>query len=402
MGFLLHEPSIIMLVASFLLSCIPILFHSGFRSISSFIAITIYLLLYIPTILTFALGLNAPTEKVIFIQFIFFVSMCLLFLADRVRCFHFKIAPVKFISFRIFLVLTIVFSLYVVYIYSGNLRFVSFEEVYIQRASTQDIGSSMVARYMQAWLKTILVPLCLIYGLFNKKLSYFIAGSLSCIILYMATASKSIILVPFLYVGLYYFLIKINLKNLYIAFAVLLSLIMLIFLLIASNELKKTHLSMASSIILMRVVGVGGLSNLLYYDFFEEHPKTYYSHIRPVNALTDSYPYDESLGETIGFYNYNKVVNANANFWATDGVASVGIVGVFIISVVLSFFFILLNSVTNKYNKKILIFAYIPFIGVLLNASLFQAIYSGGGLFMTLILLFLKPRHDWLHEKIDL
>jgi hypothetical protein len=79
----------------------------------------------------------------------------------------------------------------------------------------------------------------------------------------------------------------------------------------------------------LRLLGTGGWSMSLYYDFFVTNGYTYYSHIGPIGALTGAYPYGSlGLGQVIG-YNYfgSEETNFNANFWASDGFAAIGVVG---------------------------------------------------------------------------
>jgi hypothetical protein len=70
---------------------------------------------------------------------------------------------------------------------------------------------------------------------------------------------------------------------------------------------------------------MSGQLNILYYDFFSKHTQTHYSHIGLFNIFIKSYPYEQPLGFVIGKYFYNSdELNANANFWATDGFAAWG------------------------------------------------------------------------------
>lgn len=392
-NFPLFKPSAMLLFCSFIISAVPILLHKGFKSVSSIISIFIFIILYIPTIITFALALNEPIENVLFIQFIYFVSMCLLFLADRFVLTNSKIHLFKFISFRFVMILTVICSLYPLYIYWGNLKFVSFSDVYVQRFANADIGADTITRYLMSWLNIFLIPICLIYGVINKNLFFFFVGTLSSVILYMTTAAKGTILMPFILLGLYYLLSKTGLKNIYSALILSLSVSMLGLLILTSYQGTDSPLFMAASILIMRVVATGGILNLTYYNFFLDHPHTYYTHIGPINAITGAYPYGNlQLGEVIGQY-FIGDINVNANFWATDGIASIGLIGVLVISVVLFLLLILLNTITKRYNKIFLVLLFMPFLATLLNTSLFQSMWSGGGFFIIILLLCLKTNN---------
>jgi len=122
--------------------------------------------------------------------------------------------------------------------------------------------------------------------------------------------------------------------------------------------------------------------------------------VRPINALLGSYPYgDMPISRVLGQYYWTEDMNANANFWATDGIAAMGLVGVFLISLVFCLFLIFLNSITKEYNKIFLILLFYPFLSTLLNTSLFQTMWSGGGLFIIILLLFLKTDRDLTNQN---
>lgn len=58
--------------------------------------------------------------------------------------------------------------------------------------------------------------------------------------------------------------------------------------------------------------------------FFSSHPNTYFNHVSFINKLTDADPYH---GEAIGKVVSEGGMNANAIFWAMDGVTAMGVTG---------------------------------------------------------------------------
>jgi hypothetical protein len=83
-------------------------------------------------------------------------------------------------------------------------------------------------------------------------------------------------------------------------------------------------------------------------------------------------------------------MNANANFWATDGIASLGIFGVLLISIFFSFFLILLNALTELRKNNLHILVLIPFLISLTNTSLFSSFLTGGLFLVILLFVFLQ------------
>ena len=75
-------------------------------------------------------------------------------------------------------------------------------------------------------------------------------------------------------------------------------------------------------------------------------------------------------------------MNANANFWATDGIAAMGLPGVALISVAATLLLALINTVTRQYDRLFATLCFLPFVITLLNQSLFSSFWSGGAFFL--------------------
>ena len=279
---------------------------------------------------------------------------------------------------------------YVLFVYRGSLRFATFgQEVYLQRASTAELGAGLLTRYISSWLATVLIPVCLARGLTVRKLSYFTAGSLACLVIYLATAAKWMILLPFGYGAFYVLFSDGRLRRVFPLLT--LSLSTLIGALLAAVTNVEGKLFIASSILMSRTLDNGGRLTMAYYNFFATHPVTEYSHINLVNMILDSYPYGErGLGQVIGQYFWSADMNANANFWATDGIAAVGLAGVPVASLAAVLLFVVMNAVTRGYDRLFVVLCFIPFIVLLLNTSLFSSVWSGGALFLLLLFMFSK------------
>lgn len=384
MGFTIvpHRIDNFLLVAyTYLLAIIPVFLHKGILKISSFLCIFIYLILYVPIIFTFFFQRESNVLYIMYIQLLFFIGMVMLFLVDRIPVSRKFYLPSSFDLFKIILVLTWIGTLYIAYVYRGSLKFASYEDVYIQRSANADLGADIFTAYFGAWLANVFIPISSTYGLFAKKKLYFISGAVASLIFYMATADKVILLFPFIILCLYYLLRNKNLNNTFVAISAGLSLIMLGTLL--------TGLTVFASLFWMRTIGNGGLLTALYHEYFEHHPITVFTHINFINAITQSYPYGaKSLGQVVGAEYFSNDTNANANFWSTDGIASLGNLGIIFASLLLSIVFYFLNKSTAGYNKLFVICILIPYVSSLLNQSLFSSLLTGGALLIMFILSF--------------
>jgi hypothetical protein len=123
----------------------------------------------------------------------------------------------------------------------------------------------------------------------------------------------------------------------------------------------------------------------MYINFFQSHPLTYYSHINVVSVFVH-YPYQMSLGQVVGFDLVADDLNANANIYATDGYAALGAVGVVLIGAILGLFLSVANAMTAR-SLRMACAAFVPFVMIVSNSSLFTSLLSGGG-FLLLLLVY--------------
>ena len=90
-----------------------------------------------------------------------------------------------------------------------------------------------------------------------------------------------------------------------------------------------------------RLYSVPGLAFNVYYDFFQTHPLTYWSHINIVSSFV-RYPYGEPLSLVMA--DQYQMGNYNASFIETDGVAAAGLLAVPFISILMGFVLVAVNS----------------------------------------------------------
>lgn len=383
-GFGLNEPRLtnyLFMIYSFALSVLPIYFFRGVNTISAFICIFIFFLLYIPVQITFFLDYDGDDLYVGYLQFLYFLGMSLLFYADRVKFKTRIVLPSRIDFFKVILVLTILSTLYMAVKYGGSLKLVAFEDVYEQRFATSELGSDVFTAYISSWLAYLYIPVCFSYGLFAKKKIYIIVGILGSIIIYMAIASKTALVFPVVIYVMYKVLKNRSLKSSFTFIGMGLLIAMFVTLMLDFNAI--------TALFWMRTIGNSGSLTLHYHYFFETHPHTYYSHINIINFFSQSYPFPgKGLGQAVGNYYWADDTSANANFWATDGIAAIGDLGILVSSILLFIVFIFFNRISKNYNFLFLVLTLIPYIMSILNTSLFSSLFTGGALFLFLMLMF--------------
>ena len=385
-GYDLFARTTVFWIATVIIALLPVLCYRGPRAVSSLIATLIYFVLYVPIVLTFAFASEQPLDQVIAIQLTFMLGMAMLFLADFVVVenpvrleFEHDLSPVV-------VLITAAVTLYVLGVYRNNLGFSSFgEDLYEQRADNESLGAGLVMRYASSWLSTVFAPLCFAYGFVEKKRVYAIVGALACLVMYMAAANKISILLPFVSFAFYLFA-RSRLPRFFPWFGVALCAITLG--LVLTSDFNPV-IFVASAVLLMRTIGNGGQLTVAYYDFFATHPQTGYSHVSGLGLFTHPYPYgDLGIGQVIGEFYWSPFMNANANFWATDGLAAAGLLGVVLISLVGAAVFAVMNSITADRSKIFVVICFMPFIVTLLNQSLFSSLWSGGAILMLVFFAF--------------
>lgn len=374
-----RKENFLLILITLLFGVLPIFFFRGIKTISSFLCIFIYFILYVPIIVTFHFAMKGNVIYVIYQQMLFVFGMSILFVADRIVLKNSYTFKTNLDLFKVVLILTIAITIFMMIVYRGNLRIVSFADVYDLRSENEELGHGVVMGYLSSWLVSVLIPLCLAYSIFAKKWVYFLVGIFGCVIVYMATGAKTAVVFPIVTYLIYKLFTNFNLKYSFFALGLGLSITVIL--------ISVSEFNVISSLIMMRTIGNGGDLAIQYHDFFINHPKTYYSHINVVNLITNSYPYNKPLGQVIGNY-YLGDTNSNASFWATDGYASAGDLGVVLASIFLFMIFVLFNSISKSYNKIFIIIVLIPFITSFLNSSMFQSLMSGGAILTFFFLSF--------------
>lgn len=395
-GFALYPRDLWLYVITLVFAVAPAAAYRGHRALSSGIAVLIFVILYIPIILTFTFASEAGETRIMAVQAVLATCMSLIFLVDRLvirNPFPFALA---FDLYPAVLATTVGITLYLLIVYRGSLELVGFEQVYELRSANAELGAGVLTRYLSLWLLNVFVPICLAFGLTARRPIYFIVGSAACLTIYMASAAKVAVLFPFVFVGCYLLFANGRLGRIYPIVIVSVGALMLTMLAIG---IPGSPAFLAASIVLYRTVGNAGLLTVVYDDFFAFHPQTNYAHINILRATTHAYPYGtEDVGVIVGRYYWAPDMNANANFFATDGIAAAGIGGLWIATLGILLVLAVLNSVARPYERLFAFLCFLPFASALLNASLFTAVWSGGAVFMVLFLLLSARSIDAIRE----
>jgi len=360
------------------LALVPVLACGGLTRISSFMAYLIYLLCYVPTILTLGLALPGGMEQVLDLQCAFLAGMVLLFCMDRFPEGNAAAGRIRRLPLAHLTLLTALATLYVIQAYGFNLRFVALDEVYALRSENlEKVGGTLVG-YLVMWLTSCLYPLHLAIGLMRRSLWRVLAACAGLVLIYMATGAKASLFTPVIVFLLFGFL-KLPRPALLPALALGLSAVSIALLLLPEDPLV---LKWSRSLFFMRTLSVNGWSNKLYFEFFSTHGFTWYSHLSWARWLTAPYPYGPfQPGQVLGLeVSGSELANFNANFWSTEGIAAAGGLGVLVASGLMAVFLWFSNRVTEGLDLTFTILVFAQFAITLLNIPFFTAMWSGAGL----------------------
>lgn len=383
-------PGFLAVLATYLCVLAPLLLYRPSVAPAAAGASLIYALCYVPGQLIVLFTWQRSAVELESLQFSLAGSMAALFWASRMgRRLDMPVQRETRMSPLLHIATAVTIAILIA-VYRDHMRLVSFSDVYDLRFETAEIETNPFVDYPVLWLSYCFIPFYLAQGFHHRKPLYVAWALFSCILIYSTTGAKSIILMPVIMFGIYT-LMRLGKQLLLRLLVVLTFFVILIIELIPDEGL----LLWVKSIMLVRILGTGGWTMATYYEYFSTNGYTYYTHIGPVNALTDAYPYGErSLGQVIGLqYSGTTEANFNANFWASDAFAAIGLPGIPIVTLVVCMVFYAINRFSSGYSPRFVALWLCGFWLAMLNLPITTALLSGGGgLIMALLWAFRRGR----------
>lgn len=385
-GIVYRNPDMMSII---MFGAFPIVFYKGLQSIASAFSFFIYMFVYIPFIETLFVGGYDPGLAYPYIG-VFFVSMCVFFMTDEIYCGKelFLKKRRQLIPFVWLEVITLLLFLYSVAVNYESFRFVNIltdsAVLYDLRAEYHE-DAGRFNTYMISWLKHVLLPIVMVVNLQKTNIKKWALSFLAFFVMFMIDKQKITLLIPFVITACY-FLVKLNGKAFKARFHKFMIAAFIIFPFLCMMFMSNTTISGIAAILIMRTQCIEGMELGTYLNFFEvtHHMFTYYSHVNIVNALTDLYPYNTSLGYAVTY----GVGNANGTFWLMDGIAAWGVYGCAISSILFILFKSFFNSIGLRYDAGICIVVMLYAISAMINASLFTTLLTCGFLLFYLIYAF--------------
>lgn len=289
------------------------------------------------------------------------------------------------------------------YGFRDQLHFAGASDIYDQRFSVTSIATNPVIRYSLMFCANAFNPFLIAYGLHKRRWGWTLLGVIAQILLFMTIAFRATLLSPIFIAGIYFLFDRRN------QFKDKLFLILLVVVVISMMPLMQFYDPKAGllgnflSLIYLRILMISGMTFGVYDNFFSMYPVTYFSNSAFLGHLIH-YPYgDLSVGQVVGLFlvpsNSRDIMQLNANFIATDGIASIGIIGVPIMCAALAAILRVLSKFIPPHRTGLAAAAMSTFFINLSNVSMLTSLLTGGGIFLT-AMVFLCPIEQWEGVKL--
>ena len=296
----------------------------------------------------------------------------------------------------------IVLFIYLASVFGRHFQLADFQEIYDVRAMSDDIveaSGSSFAGYSQMWLSGFVLPFLFSFGILSRRWPLIVISASGYLYLLGIGGSKSTMLAPLYLFGIY-FLVKAGGENaaakVSLFFSGLLLFPAVLDLADDTNDIAEIINNWYVAIIHARIFTIPQLTVGQYFDFFQDNPLTYGSHVAGINLIV-SYPYASDIPRMIGQYFYEAELTANVNMWAQDGIASFGLIGVPLVSAIALIVFWLFDSISKIHDYRFTTVALGNIALIFANGSIFTTIVSGGLLLLS-IAFYYYPAEDKLNS----
>jgi hypothetical protein len=388
-GFTYNQPPILSIILAALLGLLPIIWMPiRLTRPSQVLYWLLYAIVYVPSLFIPHYLQRQPTLDLCILNISFFISFFILGLAYKVPLK--SIARIKLSKKMWWLsmaVVSIVFYFAIMWIYGSHLELSGLYNAALRLAS-RDLKTNILNDYGQIWLANVINPMVMAIGLFRKKPILFLIGAAGQIVLFMTVAAKgwllSIFLLPFMFLIL-------NSKNNTLGLRFIIGMSSLLILAIVLSFYASFYSLIIQNLIGFRLFSDPGFQTSVYSDFFSHNPWTYWSHLKGISSFIE-YPYNLSINYLIGDFLGDAVNSSNANAWATDGIAAMGVMGVPVVGLFMGVVFYILDCSAAGFDPKISGLSITMHGMALSNLSLMSS-FLGGGILFNMILLWLVPRY---------
>lgn len=278
----------------------------------------------------------------------------------------------------------------VIYQFGGQLRVVGVDDIYVQRFAGGEAAGGRFMLYAVAFLSNVFNPFLIVAGLATRRPWLVALGTVGQVLMFATLAARSTVISPVLIIGAWYLFRKTGTATGLAVSSALTAGVVALLPFLASYNPVGGGINLLLTIVYFRTLLISGAAFGVYDNFFSFNPHTYLSHSIVGRFLVD-YPYgDYSVGEVVGLFltptfSHN-ILEYNANFLATDGIAAFGLVGVPVAAFLLGLVLVILTRAVPRAKTGVAAAMSVPFLISISNGSLFASMLTGGGLLLVLLI----------------
>jgi hypothetical protein len=351
-----------------------IAYQAEMKKVSDYFLLTLFLGVLAPILVLYGLDCSRPFFPV-FISFLVTV-----FLSMLLRSFNVIPIPTVRGGYYIAISLSFISVAFLVFWYLfSDIHFnFSFVNVYEYRDANLELTAFGLLAYTNTWTQQVFNIFLISICLHKKKYFFAVLFVIVQVFFYSVSTHKSVLFYPFLIFGIWlYFRSNRYLTVVPFLFSLVVMLGILTYWLF--DDIWVT------SLFSRRVFFVPADLTFVYFDFFSENPKVYWS-----NSILKSfidYPYDQPISHVVGSYLGDESLGANNGFIAS-GYAHGGLFGVFAYASLVALLMILINSLaaTGIPMWLVICLTIVPVRAMLISSDLFTSLLTHGLLASLLII----------------
>jgi hypothetical protein len=400
MGFGYHQLNSTIMFATYALCLVPAFWMPPITRPSMLLFLSQYILIYIPA--SFILHYSSipvfDDVTALELQAVMLLGLSIMQVSYYIPLAAIKPHPLTSSGFKALLAILVVVPLGYLCITQGNtFRLTDFGPDNTDfRYEQLDAGSqhlfSFIGAYGEMWLAYIVFPLLGAVGLFCKKRSLQVGVLLGYTLLYGLSAYRSQILAPAFILFIYLWTRRAH-KYTWLFGGVTVA---LLWPLAVPQESLQILRFLWVGLWHVRTFCIQGLEFGQYFEFFRVNPTTHFMQLNIFSVLGMSSPGIDPTSAVPGYF-YGTPAGANANFWANDGLTSLGVVGIPVMSIFCGALFWLLDSLATRFKLSFVLvwFAFLPVS--FSNVSLFTNLLTGGFGFL-MLLLYVAPEDGFMRR----
>jgi hypothetical protein len=284
--------------------------------------------------------------------------------------------------------------------YSSIMSFASLDMTYEQRELGK--ADSMLHAYAQTYLVYFASAFIFAAGMVYKRWLLIVLGFSGYALLYSITAERTSLLLPVIMLALCVFSQRLEKSLVPVTWYLIMTCIVVG--VISANFESSSAINALGFYYYTRIIAVPGQFILDYAEFFGKHGHTLFAHIKGFNMLVDppsSYALNQhwpALGWIVGTEWHLIDSNSNASFVASDGIASLGMIGPFVMCIILCVFVYFLDGLTRGLPSALVLPAIFPIAFALTNGSLFTMLLSYGG--FAFLFLFVAIAYGSVYKRL--